>query len=135
MKVLVDTSVWSQALRHKEQTEIVEKLTELIVASLVVIIGPIRYERLSGICDKDAYENLKSNLQTFDDYPITTKDYETVTEYYNICHKNGIQRSHIALHICAVAYNNNFLICTTDHDFLYYAKYLQICLLNTDTVE
>ena len=49
MKVLVDTSVWSLALRRKEQCEIAEKLADLILSSLVVMIGPVRQELLSGI--------------------------------------------------------------------------------------
>ena len=128
MKVLVDTSVWSLALRRKEQTETAEKLAELIVESLVVMIGPVRQELLSGISDKAAFDNLKSHLQSFDDLPITTRDYETAAEYYNTCRKNGVQGSHIDFLICAVAFNNDLLIFTTDQDFQYYAKCLPIRL-------
>jgi len=52
MNVLVDTSVWSLALRRREvdeESEIVRELRELIVEGSAVIIGPIRQELLSGI--------------------------------------------------------------------------------------
>jgi len=129
MKVLVDTSVWSLALRRKEQSETVEKLTALIKESLVVMIGPVRQELLSGISDRAIFNNLKSNLQSFDDLPITTGDYETAAEYFNTCRKNGVQGSHTDFLICAVACNNDLLIFTTDQDFQYYVKYTPIRLL------
>ena len=54
MNVLVDTCVWSLALRRLEQNEISEKLINLILSSQVVIIGAIRQEATS--------ENLLKNL-------------------------------------------------------------------------
>jgi predicted nucleic acid-binding protein len=128
MKVLVDTSVWSLALRRKEQCEIVKKLTELVIESLVVMIGPVRQELLAGISDRVVFDSLKSNLQSFGDLTITTMDYETAAEFYNTCRKNGVQGSHIDFLICAVANNNDLLIFTTDQDFQHYAKYLPIRL-------
>ena len=134
MKVLVDTSVWSLALRRKETGGIVRKLTELITESLVVMIGPVRQELLSGIPDRAVFDSLKSRLQSFDDLPITTRDYETAAEYFNTCRKNGVQGSHIDFLICAVAFNNDLLIFTTDQDFQYYAKHLPIRLMKPDSL-
>ena len=130
MKVLVDMSVWSLALRRKEPSEISKKLTDLILSSLVVMIGPVRQEVLSGISDKTVFLRLKAKLDAFDDFDIDKKDYETAAEFYNVCRKNGIQGSHIDFLICAAAHNNNFLIYTTDKDFDNFAKYLPIKLLN-----
>ena len=51
MKVLVDTSVWSLALRRQETAEgpEVSELIELIRELRVQMIGPVRQELLSGI--------------------------------------------------------------------------------------
>jgi predicted nucleic acid-binding protein len=131
MKVLVDTSVWSNALRRKEQSdiEIVKKLTELVLASLVVMIGPVRQELLSGISNEDAFFKLKTKLEAFNDFSITTQEYVTAAEFYNLCRKHGIQGSHTDFLICATAYNNDLYIFTTDNDFNTYAKNLPIRLL------
>jgi predicted nucleic acid-binding protein len=126
MKVLVDTSVWSLALRRNEPGEITKLLTDLIQQSLVVLVGPVRQEILSRIPNKAVYESLKSKLRSFDDFQITTKDYETAASYYNICRKNGVQGSHIDFLICSIASNNDLLIFTTDNDFLNYMKFLPI---------
>jgi predicted nucleic acid-binding protein len=128
MKVLVDTSVWSLALRRKEPNVIAQKLTDLLEDSLAVLIGPVRQELLSGISDETVFMNLKSKLEPFDDLPINTRDYETAARFNNICRTNGIQGSHIDFLICAVAYNNGVLIFTTDEDFRNYAKHLPIRL-------
>jgi len=130
MKVLVDTLVWSLALRRKELSETAIKLTDLIFSSAVIMIGPVRQEVLSGISDKNSFLKLKAKLEAFDDFYIDTKDYETAAEYYNICRKNGIQGSHTDFLICSVAHNNNFFIYTTDKDFDDFAKYLPIKILN-----
>ena len=132
MRVLVDTSVWSLALRRKEQSEIAGILTKLIKESLVVMIGPVRQELLSGISDRAVFDSLKSHLRFFEDLPITTKDYETAAEYFNTCRKNGVQGSHTDFLICAVACNNDLLVFTTDQDFQHYSKHLPVCLLKQD---
>ena len=129
MKVLVDTSVWSLALRRREPGEVVNKLTALILESMVVMIGPVRQELLSGISDRAVYDNLRAKLQSFEDLTITTLDYEVAADFFNTCRKNGVQGSHIDFLICAVAYSNKLLIYTTDQDFLLYANYLPIRLL------
>ena len=126
MKVLVDTSVWSLAFRRKQPDDIVEKLVDLIHASLVVMIGPVRQELLSGIPNNKEFNDLKSRLEHFDDLPIATSDYEKAAEFYNICRSCGVQGSHVDFLICAVAANNNLRIFTTDKDFEQYAKHLPI---------
>ena len=71
MKVLVDTPVWSLALRKQSKTEAderaVKELTELVRESRVVMIGPIRQEILSGISDEGKFETLRQKLRAFDD--------------------------------------------------------------------
>ena len=130
MKVLADTSVWSLALRRKEPDAIAEKLAELILSSMVVMIGPVRQELLSGISDENMFLSLKSRLEHFDDLPITTLEYETAARFYNTCRSHGIQGSHIDFLICAVAANHDLFIFTTDQDFVRYAEHLPIRLFS-----
>jgi predicted nucleic acid-binding protein len=133
MKVLVDTSVWSLALRRKETSAVAEKLADLIRASMAVLIGPVRQELLSGISDEKTFLRLKSKLEYFDNPPITALDYETAARFYNTCRSHGVQGSHIDFLICAVAANNELLIFTTDQDFERYAMYLPIRFLKIET--
>lgn len=130
MKNLVDTSVWSLALRRKsitdEERAVVEKLQELIEGLQVAIIGPVRQEVLSGIAEEEQYKLLKTKLAAFEDMPISTGDYEKAAFFYNACRANGIQGSHIDFLICAVAANHKTPIFTLDKDFFRYAECLPI---------
>ena len=64
--VLVDTPVWSLALRKKILTEddqhVVAQLASLVENLDVLIIGAIRQEVLSGISDEIRFQKLKKKL-------------------------------------------------------------------------
>jgi len=132
MRVLVDTSVWSLALRKKDrnilENRIVENFTEIIRNLDMVIIGPIRQEILSGIAERERFEELKDRISIFEDYKIDTQDYIIAASLYNQCRKKGIQGSHIDYLICAVSINNHFSILTLDKDFDNYKKIVPIKL-------
>ena len=133
MKVLVDTSIWSLALRKKKRISksdniLVNELKELINEVRVSIIGPIRQEILSGITVENQFHTLKSQLKAFEDLPIYTINYETAAHFYNVCRTKGIQGSHIDFLICAVAYHNKMSIFSCDKDFELYSKHLKIVL-------
>ncbi|MCC2666280.1 MAG: PilT protein domain protein [Gammaproteobacteria bacterium] len=130
MRILVDTSIWSLALRRKGifNDKAVAQLRELITESRVEMIGPIRQEILSGISDAVHFEKLRQYLAAFEDYPISRQDYENAAEMYTLCRKRGIQGSNTDFLICAVAVNNKMSIFTTDKDFTLFAKVLPIRL-------
>ncbi len=130
MKVLVDTCVWSQVLRHRSpNTELTKNLKDLIRDGRVSIIGPIRQELLSGVPNTKQFNQLKEQLSSFEDVPLKTEHFEKAAEFSNICQSKGIQGSTIDFLICAVAYIENFVIFTTDKDFENYKKHLSIQLI------
>ena len=130
MKVLVDTSVWSPALRKqaKRDDAAIRELHELIREMRVVMIGPIRQELLTGISDTHVYERLRDGLSAFEDVPIETGHYELAAHCSNQCRRHGIQGSHIDFLICAVGIKNNYSLFTLDKDFAGYKKYIGIQL-------
>ncbi|MEA3506177.1 MAG: PIN domain-containing protein [Elusimicrobiota bacterium] len=130
MKILVDTCVWSAALRRSKQStsKVTVKLSSLISDHRVEIIGPIRQEILSGIREKAQFKNLKKYLAAFPDIPLNTEDYVTAAEFYNLCRSRGVQGSNTDFLICAVAIRKHLTIFTTDRDFSLFAKYLPIIL-------
>ncbi len=128
--VLVDTCIWSLALRGNKPKElkVAKQLTRLIDDNQVRIIGAIRQELLSGYSDKNSYDKLRQKLKYFPNDRILDTDYETAAEYSNLCHSKGIQGSHKDFLICVVAIRNKFKIFTNDKDFKHYAKHLPIIL-------
>ena len=119
MNVLVDTSVWSLALRRATSPDdpAVRELRTLIDESRAEIFGPIRQEILSGIRDPSQYESLRDALQAFPDLETTTGDYERAAEMYNFCRRQGIQGSNTDFLICAVAERLSLSVLTADQDF------------------
>jgi predicted nucleic acid-binding protein len=130
VKVLVDTPIWSYALRTR-QTEYsfeIDQLESLIKDQRALIIGPIRQEILSGYSNYKKFEELKEKLSYFENSLIQDSDYESAAEMCNHCRKKGIQGSHIDFLICAVANRLDVPIFTTDKDFFQYRKVLSIKL-------
>lgn len=130
MNVLVDTSVWSLALRRSNTDKSKESnlLKELILDSRAMIMGPIRQELLSGIAKTSHFNKLKNHLKAFPDLELTTNDFELAAEYYNNCRSKGIQGSNTDFLICSVSVNQKFSIFTVDNDFILFKEHLPIKL-------
>ena len=129
MQVLVDTSVWSLALRkvdaHLQHPYLME-LHELIQESRACLIGPIRQELLSGIKLSTQFELLRERLRAFPDIMIVTEHYELAAKIFNMCRNKGIQGSNTDFLICAVGIKNILPIMTLDNDFLHFSKHCDI---------
>lgn len=130
MIVLVDTTVWSLALRRKRPTPkerlLIDELAELITEFRAVLIGPIRQEILSGISDERQFDTIRRHLSPFEDLPIAADDYEEAARLFNACRGKGVQGSHVDFLICAVAMRHSVPVFTTDGDFENYARHLDI---------
>jgi predicted nucleic acid-binding protein len=132
VKVLVDTPIWSYALRSQNQDFQVETdtLAALIRDQRTMIIGPIRQEILSGYSDLRMFEILRDQLAAFVNTPILDSDYELAAEYSNFCRKNGVHGSHTDFLICAVAIRHDAPIFTSDKDFENYQRIIPIRLFS-----
>lgn len=134
MNVVVDTSVWSLALRRKTESlnanekNVVSELSELVREGRARLIGLIRQELLSGIKTTEQYEKLRLHLRSFPDEPIDTSDYEEAAKAGNRCRGKGIIVSIVDILICAVAIKRQWAIFTTDPDFTNYVRVLPISI-------
>ncbi len=130
MKVLVDTSVWSLALRRNlpDEGPDVSELIELIREVRVRIIGPVRQELLSGVKSQAQFQKLRNHLRAFPDLDVTTRDYESAAEFFNLCRSKGIQGSNTDFLICAISAHHKIPIFTTDGDFTLFQPHLPITL-------
>lgn len=128
MNVLVDTGVWSLALRRRQvsQDPAVLELRELIREGRAHLIGLIRQEVLSGIREKAQFDRLRAHLREFPDLPVQTADHERAAEFFNLCRSRGVQGSNTDFMICAVADRYGMAILATDGDFPLFAPHLPI---------
>ena len=129
MKVLVDTSVWSLALRRKAPAHAaVGTLRRLIAGGRAAMIGSVRQEVLSGIRESRAFERLRDHLASFPDESIATADYEQAAAYFNECRARGLQGSNTDFLMCAVCVRHRMPLLTTDADFARFAEVIPVTL-------
>lgn len=134
MSVLIDTSIWSLALRRRRKdlnpTErgIVFRCRDLIIAGQASLIGPICQETLSGIGDPTVFERLNERLVRITELPLTLEICVLAAEFFNTCRRHGLTAEAVDMTICAAAHFHAVPIFTTDPDFARYAKRLPILL-------
>ena len=134
LNVLVDTSVWSLALRRKPrdlapaEAAIATELSELVTAGRARLIGIVRQELLSGIKTPEQYERLRKTLRAYPDEPVNVADFEAAAKANTDCRARGIPGSAVNFLICAMAMRREWAIFTTDLDFRRYARVLSLRL-------
>lgn len=130
MNVLVDTSVWSLALRRDAArgTRHEAELADLIREGRVLMLGAIRQKLLSGIRMAEQFRKLRDHLRAFEDIPLDAADYEEAAACFNRCRAKGIQGSNTDFLMCAAAIRRNAAIFTTDGDFTRFARVISVRL-------
>lgn len=134
MRVLVDTSVWSLALRRRAQYlsaqegRIRDELAELIREGRAELMGVVRQEILSGIRSGAQFERLRQELRAFPDPRLEADDYEEAAHSGNLCRAAGVAGSAVDFLICAVALRRDWPVFTVDADFPRYARHLALRL-------
>lgn len=132
--VLVDTSVWSLALRRRAaaltavEVRLVDEWTGLVGEGLAGLIGPIRQEILSGIRRPEVFRALRRDLADFPHLGIDAIDYDRAAEFFNACRARGVTGGPIDMLISAVAYRHAVPIFTIDIDYARYARHIPLRL-------
>jgi hypothetical protein len=132
LNVLVDTSVWSLALRrrsHASTSPLVDLLVELVRDGRAVLMGPVRQELLSGVRTEEQFERLREHLRPFPDLELETADYELAASFSNRCRASGVQGSSVDFLICAIANRRSLGVLTTDKHFERFVKILPLKLV------
>jgi predicted nucleic acid-binding protein len=134
MNVVVDTPVWSLSLRRKakelnsKEQQLTEVLAQVIRENRVQLLGLVRQELLSGMREPTEFDRLRDSLRAFPEPRLQSEDYEEAARMSNQCRGHGIAGSGIDFLICSTAWRRNWIIFTTDADFMRYAKVLPIQL-------
>jgi len=132
--VLVDTTIWSLALRRRAhqlspaEKELVDEWEDLVNSGRAALIGPVHQEVLSGIRSDTVFKALAEKLASFRYLETLPGDFVQAARFFNVCRSHGIAGSHIDMLICALAHRYRAAIFTTDPDFPGYARHLPIRL-------
>jgi predicted nucleic acid-binding protein len=121
MKWLVDTCVWSLALRRRknalqnaEERRLLSELTAAIQASNATIIGPVRQRILSGIHDRAQLNKTHGLLDPFPDEALRPQDYVEAARLFNLCQDHGVHCGPVDILIFAAAARLGYRILTND---------------------
>ena len=135
MKFLVDTSVWSEALRRKNTSISSSEtiLSKLILSEHeIVLTGIIIQEILSGITDKKLFNEINLILSDFPYIETIKNDYIYAAELRNLLKSIGITAGSFDFLIASVCIRNKLTLVTFDKDFIHIAKHTDLKLFKTD---
>jgi predicted nucleic acid-binding protein len=130
--VLVDTPIWSLALRRRavDLSTLERRLTQglygLIRQRNAQLLGAIRQEVLSGIREESQFRRIRDHLGDLPNVELDETDYEEAARISNQCRRHGIADSSVDMLLCAIALRHSWEIFTTDRDFIQYGRVLPL---------
>lgn len=133
MNVVVDTSVWSLALRRRSQgaSASVEKLSRLIHdGESIFLLGIILQELLQGLRAQKDFNRLREHLAAFPLIDPKREDYIEAARLRNRCAAKGVQAGTIDFLIAAVCLRYQCMLLTTDNDFTAIARCVPLKLFS-----
>lgn len=132
MKVIVDTDIWSEAFRRREEahSDYVFELRSLIEEGRVQMIGIIRMEILCGLRETSHFEKIEKRLRSFPDRELGASIFVQAARFFNLCQSKGIQGSNNDFLLCACSMNWQIPILSKDKDFLQYKKFIPIDMVS-----
>jgi predicted nucleic acid-binding protein len=139
LKVLIDSTVWSLALRRRSadlapvEFRRVLELRQLARDDRVVMLGLIRQEILSGVKVAAQFDRLKTELSLYADEPVSTEDHVAAAAYFNRCRAGGIAPTSIDMFIAAISARRGWPVMTADRDFERYARVVPLTLYKMRT--
>src|SRR2546425_10579468 len=123
MLVLVDTPIWSLALRRRDTDlkpraqRLTASLQDLIRDARAQLVGPIRQKLLPGIRHEASFTKLRAQLRAFDEPRLDVADYEEAARMNNQCRSRGVAGSAVDFLIFAAALPRNWQVFTNGRDF------------------
>lgn len=131
MTLLVDTSVWSLALRRDgavSEPAVLALHDALVGAELVVTTGLVLQELLQGFSGPKARESL---IERFSALPLVQPDRDdhvAAAELRNRCRRAGVQLGTIDALLVQLCVRHDLTLLSTDLDFRHAAKHCPLRL-------
>lgn len=125
MSYLIDTSVWSLALRRDvpdTTREVAELKRALEAGDEILVTGLVLQELLQGFNRPKAYRRI---IEYFSVLPLIVperEDYIKAAALRNLCRKKGIQAGTIDALLASLCIERDIQILTTDKDFSQIAR-------------
>ncbi len=130
MTVLVDTSVWSLALRRDRPASFpaMAQLTKALKSDLVVTTGLIVQELLQGFLPERSQSEIRRRLGTLPAVQPTRDDHIAAADLRNTCRRAGVQLGTIDALIAQLCITHHLELLSTDRDFVRAARHCSLHL-------
>lgn len=131
MSLLVDTSVWSLALRRDRlhESPAVDELTRALAGQdIVVTTGLVLQELLQGFVPERARAQITERFASMPLVEPDRDDYVAAAEVRNACRRAGVQLGTVDALIAQLAIRHNHTLLTTDRDFEHAAAHVGLSL-------
>lgn len=131
MSLLVDTSVWSLALRRdaaQSEPEVAVLKDALLGADQVFITGFVMQELLQGFAGPKARDHLIERLAALAFLSPDREDHIEAAEVRNTCRRRGVQIGTIDALLIQLSRRHDLVMLTTDKDFLLAAQHIDFRL-------
>lgn len=126
MTLLVDTSVWSLALRRDapaNEPEVVVLKNALAGSEVVVTTGLILQELLQGFGAPKARAQIMESFGALALIPPDRQDHIAAAELRNTCRRAGVQLGTIDALIAQLCIRHELTLLSTDQDFIHASKH------------
>ncbi|MCK6479817.1 MAG: PIN domain-containing protein [Planctomycetes bacterium] len=134
MRVVVDTNIWSFALRRGKggrsagEERAVEEWSSLVREKRAILCGPVRQEVLAGIREERQFERLRTALRAFPDEVLHEEDFEEAAACLTRLRRAGVSVSPVDALLCSVARRRKVSVFSADPDFARCSRVLGVQL-------
>lgn len=131
MTLLVDTSVWSLALRRDRPTDgpKLRRLSRALAGrELVATTGVVLQEILQGAVTPISRAAIIERFAALELLLPDRDDHIAAAEMRNECRRHGVQLGTIDALIAALAIRHDAALLTTDQDFIHAAQWIPLHL-------
>lgn len=129
MTFLVDTSVWSLALRRDAEVEVpeVQALKDALAgADVVVTTGLVLQELLQGFSGPKAGEQIVERFSALALIQPDREDHVAAAKLRNLCRRAGVQVGTVDALIAQLCIRHDLVLLSTDQDFKHAAKHCRL---------
>lgn len=129
MTLLVDTSVWSLALRrdaNSAQPEVVALKDALAGSDVVVTTGLVLQELLQGFAGPKARALIVDTFGVLALIQPDREDHIAAADLRNTCRRAGVQVGTVDALIAQLCIRHGLTLLSTDQDFVHTAKHTKL---------
>ncbi len=131
--IVVDTSVWSLALRRRRNSGDAPAAARLLMSLIrdgqpVALPGVVMQELLSGLRHQAQFNRLRTLLEPYPLLLAEAAGHTLAAEISNACRQNGVQAGTVDALIVATTIRVNGTLLATDRDYADIAEHASFSL-------